>query len=69
MSNGGIGPLQEDEDMTNMRSAYGRFRSAMRVVGSAIRVAGALESRAQPDPLDLRRMGIDPKAFLSIGHG
>ena len=55
--------------MTSVRSMFGRVRSAARVFASAVRVAGALESRLAPDPQDLRRMGIDPKAFMSIGHG
>ena len=55
--------------MTSVRNVYERIVSAAGVVGSAIRVAGALESRRTPDPRDLRRMGMDPKAFTSIGHG
>lgn len=55
--------------MTNVRNVFGRVRSAMGLFGSAVRVAGALESRIAPDPQDLRRMGIDPKAFTTIGHG
>ena len=60
---------KEDQGMTSVRNVYERIVSAAGVVGSAIRVAGALESRRTPDPRDLRRMGMDPKAFTSIGHG
>ena len=55
--------------MTSMRSVYERLRSTAGLIGSAVRVAGALENRANPNPQDLRRMGIDPRAFLTIGHG
>ena len=55
--------------MTSVRSMFGRVRSAAGLFASAVRVAGALESRVAPDPQDLRRMGIDPRAFMTIGHG
>jgi hypothetical protein len=55
--------------MTSVRSMYGRVRSAAGLFASAVRVAGALESRVSPNPQDLRRMGIDPHAFTTIGHG
>lgn len=55
--------------MTSVRNMFGRVRSAAKLFGSAVRVAGALESRVNPDPQDLRRMGIDPRAFTTIGIG
>ena len=55
--------------MISMRNAFGRLRSAMGLFGSAVRVAGALDSGVAPDPQDLRRIGIDPRAFTTIGHG
>ena len=65
----GKGPSQEDQGMTTVRSMYGRVRSAMGIFGSAARVAGALENRVKPGPADMRRIGMDPHAFLSIGLG
>ena len=38
-------------------------------VRSASHVAAALEAHRRPDPKHLRRLGIDPKAFMSLGHG
>ena len=55
--------------MISVRSLFDRVRSALQLFGSATRVAGALESRVNPDPRDLRRMGIDPRAFTTIGIG
>jgi hypothetical protein len=55
--------------MTSVRNMFGRVRSAASFFGSAVRVAGAIESRVAPDARDLRRMGIDPKAFTTIGLG
>ncbi|MFT3975278.1 MAG: hypothetical protein QM699_18120 [Amaricoccus sp.] len=43
-------------------NAFGQARSASRVVA-------ALQTNRQPDPQDLRRLGMDPRVFLSIGHG
>jgi hypothetical protein len=43
--------------------------SFYRQVVSAIAVSAAVESRRTPEPHHLRRLGIDPRAFLSIGHG
>jgi len=55
--------------MTRVRNIFGRVRSAAGLFASAVRVAGALESRVVPEPRDLRRMGMDPRAFMTIGHG
>lgn len=55
--------------MIRMRDMFGRVRSAAELFASAVRVAGAVEGRVAPDPRDLRRMGIDPRAFTTIGHG
>lgn len=55
--------------MISVRSVFGRVTSAAELFYSAARVAGAVEARRTPDARDLRRMGIDPKAFITIGHG
>ncbi len=55
--------------MISVRSVFGRVRSAAELFASAVRVAGALESKVKPDPQDLRRMGFDPRAFTTIGMG
>jgi hypothetical protein len=40
-----------------------------RTYSSAGAVARAIEDRRRPDPDDLRRLGLDPWAFITIGHG
>jgi hypothetical protein len=39
------------------------------LIGSASRVAGAIRGDRSPQPRDLVRLGIDPAAFTSMGHG
>jgi hypothetical protein len=46
-----------------------RFRSSLATYAAASRVAAAVESYRRPRETDLRRLGIDPHAFTSIGHG
>lgn len=46
-----------------------RISDALGTVRSASHVAAALEAHRQPDPAHLRRLGIDPRAFMSMGHG
>ena len=46
-----------------------KLKSSLAVFVSASRVAAALESHNRPLASDLRRLGIDPKAFTSLGHG
>ena len=47
-----------------------RIANALGTVRSASHVASALEAHRQPrDPAHLRRLGIDPRAFMSMGHG
>jgi hypothetical protein len=40
-----------------------------RTWSSARSVVAAIESRRTPHAVDMRRLGIEPRAFLSIGHG
>jgi hypothetical protein len=41
---------------------FGQLRSAGHII-AAVRVD------RRPDPEHVRRLGMDPRAFLSIGHG
>lgn len=42
--------------------AFGEKRSATRLVGG-------IDATRRPVPESVRRLGMDPRAFLSIGHG
>ena len=55
--------------MTRQRTLFGRLRGAVESFASATRVVAALENHRTPRPADLRRIGIDPHAFTSMGHG
>jgi hypothetical protein len=55
--------------MTRQRTLFSRLRGAAETLASATRVAAAVEARRKPPVSDLRRLGIDPHAFTSIGHG
>jgi hypothetical protein len=46
-----------------------RFRSSLATFAAATRVAAAIENSRRPRTVDLRRLGIDPQAFTSIGLG
>jgi hypothetical protein len=52
--------------MELVRTLLGRL---LDVLTSARQVAAAVEVRRTPREADLRRLGIDPAAFTSIGHG
>lgn len=43
--------------------------NAIGTVRSASHVAAAVEAHRRPDPEHLRRLGIDPGAFSSLGRG
>lgn len=53
----------------SFRNVFASIAETLRTVRSASHVAAALEGHRQPDPKHLRRLGIDPRAFLSMGHG
>lgn len=38
-------------------------------VRSASHVVAAVQANRQPNPDHIRRLGMDPRVFLSIGHG
>lgn len=46
-----------------------RLADLFRVIRSAVRVSAAVESGHAPVATDLRRLGIRPEDFGSIGHG
>jgi hypothetical protein len=46
-----------------------KLKSSLAVFASATRVAAAIENRRRPDPVDVRRLGMDPHAFTTIGLG
>ena len=47
------------------RNAFGEFFSLM---GDAIAAAAAVRAHRRPDPHTLRRLGIDPEQFGTIGR-
>lgn len=51
--------------MKSLRSLIG----TLRLVAPAARVSTAVENGRRPSSRDLRRLGIDPECFTSIGHG
>jgi hypothetical protein len=46
-----------------------RISNALGTVRSASHVAAALEANRRPEAVHLRRLGIDPHAFTTFGHG
>jgi hypothetical protein len=56
------------KDRTEMRG-FQKFMSSLAAIRSAARVAAAVENGTAPNAGDLRRLGIDPRAFSTIGHG
>lgn len=53
----------------SFRNVLAGIADTLRTVRSASHVAAALEGHRRPDPEHLRRLGMDPRAFLSMGHG
>lgn len=50
-------------------NGFRKFLNTLALVGAASRVASDTENHRKPSHADLRALGIDPKAFTSIGHG
>lgn len=46
-----------------------RLSGWVAIFASASAIAAAVEGNRRPDLRDLRRLGIDPQSYLSIGHG
>jgi hypothetical protein len=63
----GVGRTRPKEK--NKMTGFDKFLSTLRTIRSASRLASACEGGRRPHPDDLRRLGIDPHAFTSIGHG
>jgi len=49
------------------RNPFSAIREFLDFFGSAVAVSRAVEAKRAPRASDLRRLGIDPKAFDSIG--
>lgn len=45
-----------------------RIADALGTVRSASHVAAALEAHRRPEPAHLRRLGMDPNAFSTLGR-
>ncbi|MBP7003783.1 hypothetical protein [Amaricoccus sp.] len=55
--------------MKGFRKFLAGVVDALLAVDAARAASGAVESGRPPLARDLRRLGIDPQAFTSIGHG
>ena len=55
--------------MTRTNRSLQRMADWARLYFSAGAVVRAIKVDRDPRPDDLRRLGIDPRAFLSLGHG
>lgn len=53
----------------NLRRVYSRVSRALGTAFTASAVVAAIQSDQKPKSSDLVRLGIDPRAFMSIGHG
>lgn len=54
--------------MTFLKSAIARFADVLAILKSAGAVAVAVEGHRAPRAADLRRLGIEPRAFNAIGR-
>lgn len=55
--------------MTKFQSAYNSFMAFLGDIANAAAVVGAIQAGRQPNPENLRRLGISPRAYMNIGHG
>ena len=55
--------------MTIIDAIFNRIASGIELINSAAAVSHALETGHAPKAIDLRALGIDPRAFSTIGHG
>jgi hypothetical protein len=46
-----------------------RISNTLGTVRSASHVVAAIHADRRPEPKHVRRLGMDPRAFLTIGHG
>ena len=55
--------------MSSNRTFFRRVADVYFTLGSASRAARATQAGRSPAAVDLLRLGIDPRAFLTMGHG
>jgi hypothetical protein len=55
--------------MTTIRTMATWLVEGLKRLQSAGAISAAVEARRVPRTRDLQRLGIDPRAFTSIGHG
>jgi hypothetical protein len=55
--------------MTRKGTFFDRIAGVLATLGSAIRATRAVSAGRTPAAVDLERLGMDPRAFLSMGHG
>lgn len=55
--------------MTIIGTTFDRIVAGFAMLRSANAVTGAVAAGRQPAPQDLLALGIDPRAFSTIGHG
>jgi hypothetical protein len=55
--------------MTSSDTFFRRVADVYATLGSATRAARATQAGRSPAAVDLERLGIDPRAFLTMGHG
>lgn len=55
--------------MKTIATAAARFAASFALLRAAARAAGAVEAGRKPRDLDLRALGIDPRAFAGLAQG
>jgi hypothetical protein len=55
--------------MKRLNDLFRRIAAGFDAIGSARRAASAVRSGRKPFRSDLVRLGINPHAFTSMGHG
>lgn len=55
--------------MTIIDAIFNRIASGIELLNSAAAVSHAVETGHAPKAINLRALGIDPRAFANIGHG
>lgn len=55
--------------MTFFETVLHRIAAGFAMLRSAAAASAAVESGDRPAVVDLQMLGIDPRAFASIGHG
>lgn len=55
--------------MTHLARIRARIARGLDTYFTASDVVWSLVDRRRPEPDDLRKLGLDPKSYLSLGHG